>query len=268
MQGINAAFGDFSFDGGRGPDRVPRKSFPPPPWPWSGPLACGSSYMRPVAAPDIANPPSARSATASMAAPATGAAVNPYGEIVIDPSFLAEMKPASPAENLSPLASLDAVPPASPRRSRCRASTPFRPSLPRASRKPRSSCRRRSPILRISVRAPPCRRLGLLNSPRPRRRAIWYNPTARPFAPPLRPTIAIFCRSFSGWGCRPRPPQRRGPPSHRRPPLRRGPLSYPVPRPRPGSPWPARRRKAEARAGRLARRVSAAIRSVCSRRGL
>ena len=46
--------------------------------------------------------------------PATGAAVKPYGEIVIDPSFLAEMKPTSPAENLSPLASLDAVPPASP----------------------------------------------------------------------------------------------------------------------------------------------------------
>jgi hypothetical protein len=56
----------------------------------------------------------ARLVPAPKAAPATGAAAKPYGEIVIDPSFLAEMKRASPGESLSPLASLDAVSPAPP----------------------------------------------------------------------------------------------------------------------------------------------------------
>src|SRR5271165_737740 len=115
MQGIDATLGDFSFDRGRGPDRVLHKIVP-----GAAALAVAGSigvlvlHMRPAAAPDIANPPLARSATASITAPAAGAAVKPYGEIVIDPSFLAEMKTAPPAENLSPLASLDAAPPHSP----------------------------------------------------------------------------------------------------------------------------------------------------------
>ena len=237
MQGINAAFGDFSFDGGRGPDRAPRKIVSA-----AAALALVGSigvwvlYMRPVAAPDIANPPSARSATASMAGPATGAAVNPYGEIVIDPSFLAEMKPASPAENLSPLASLDAVPPTPP------AAFPL-PSLDAFPPEPSAGVPQAQTVLPPpKPDAPDIGESAPLPPPRPpefatprRRRRHLAQPERRDRSPRRSGRQSQFsCRSFSGWGCRPRPPQRRGPPSHRRPPLRRGPPSHPVPPPRPG----------------------------------
>ncbi len=117
MQGIDATFGDISF--GRDHNFGPVL---PPIIPAAVALALAGSvavsvwvlHTRNAAAPDFGNAPLARSAAASIAAPAAGAAAKPYGEIVIDPSFLAEMKTAPPAENLSPLASLDAAPPASP----------------------------------------------------------------------------------------------------------------------------------------------------------
>jgi Protein of unknown function (DUF2778) len=118
MQGIDATFGDISF----GRDHSPGPDIPPI-IPAAVALALAGSvaicawvlHTRTAAAPDFGNAPLARSVPAPKAAPATGAAAKPYGEIVIDPSFLAEMKPASPGESPSPLASLDnapAMPPA------------------------------------------------------------------------------------------------------------------------------------------------------------
>jgi hypothetical protein len=112
MQGISATFGDVSFDGGRGPDRVLHPIIPAAvALALAGSIGVWVLYLRPAAAPDIATPPLARSATASTTAP-TEAAAKPFGEIVIDPSLLAAINPTSPAGNLSlsPLASLDAVP--------------------------------------------------------------------------------------------------------------------------------------------------------------
>ena len=43
-------------------------------------------------------------------APASAVASKPFGDIIVDPSFVAEMKPASPADDASQLASLEAVP--------------------------------------------------------------------------------------------------------------------------------------------------------------
>ena len=111
MRGIDATFDGVSFEGDRNPRRGLQEIIPAAAaLAVAGAIGVWVLHMRPAAAPDIANPPLARSATASIAAPAAGVAAKPYGEIVIDPSFLAEMKPAAPARSLSPLASLDAVP--------------------------------------------------------------------------------------------------------------------------------------------------------------
>ena len=114
MQGIDATFGDVWFERGRNPDRVLNKIIPA-----AAALALAGSvgvavlHTRTSVAPGVVNPPSARLAPAPTGS-AAEATAKPYGEIVIDPSFLAEMKQGSPAANLSPLASLDAVPPAFP----------------------------------------------------------------------------------------------------------------------------------------------------------
>jgi hypothetical protein len=114
MQGIDATFGDVWFERGRNPDRVFNKIIPA-----AAALALAGSvgvavlHTRTSVAPGVVNPPLARLAPAPTGS-AAEAAAKPYGEIVIDPSFLAEMKQGSPAANLSPLASLDAVPPAFP----------------------------------------------------------------------------------------------------------------------------------------------------------
>jgi Protein of unknown function (DUF2778) len=112
MLGIDATFDDVSLDGGGDPRRVPLPIVP-------GAVAlalfgCVSAWIlhlhvRPAAAPAIVN---IRPATAPTAAPAAEVASNPYGEIIIDPSFLAELNPTSPAENLSPPPTVEAVPPA------------------------------------------------------------------------------------------------------------------------------------------------------------
>ena len=113
MQGIDATFGDVSFGRDQNPGPVTRPIIPA-----AIALALAGSvavyawvlHTRTAPAPDFGNAPSARSVAASIAAPATGAAAKPFGEIVIDWRMLAEMKLTSPAGNLSPLASLDAVP--------------------------------------------------------------------------------------------------------------------------------------------------------------
>jgi Protein of unknown function (DUF2778) len=111
MQGIEATFGDVWFERGRSPDRALNKIIPA-----AAALALAGSvgvallHTRTSVAPDAVNPPSARLAPAPTAGPAAEAAAKPYGEIVIDPSFLAEMKQGAPAGSASQLASLDSVP--------------------------------------------------------------------------------------------------------------------------------------------------------------
>src|SRR5260370_11349922 len=102
MLGIDATFGDVSFDDGRNPRRVLHPIVP-------GAVALALAgcvgvwvlHMRPAADPDSV-----------LARSAAEVAPNPYGVIIIDPSFLSEMKPATATENLSRLASLKAAPPA------------------------------------------------------------------------------------------------------------------------------------------------------------
>src|SRR5438552_2630934 len=116
MLGIDATFGDVSFDRDLNPPRVLLKIIP-----GAAAVALAVSagllvgcvgawvlHMRPAAAPAVVN---ARPAPAP-AAPAGEVAANPFGDIIIDPSFLAELRPASLAPDLSPLASLEAAPPA------------------------------------------------------------------------------------------------------------------------------------------------------------
>ena len=113
MQGIDATFGDVSFGRDQDPGPVIHPIIPA-----AIALALAGSvavyawvlHTRNAAAPDFVSATSVRSAAAPTGGPAAGAAAKPFGEIVIDPSILAEMKPTSPAGNLSPLASLDAVP--------------------------------------------------------------------------------------------------------------------------------------------------------------
>jgi hypothetical protein len=66
------------------------------------------------APPEFVNTPRVRLVPTPEAALAQEAAAQPFGEIVIDATLLAEMKAAPPAGNRSPLASLGAVPAAPP----------------------------------------------------------------------------------------------------------------------------------------------------------
>ena len=166
MQGIDATFGDVWFERGHNPDRVLNKIIPA-----AAALALAGSvgvavlYMRTSVAPDVVNPPLARLASAPTRA-AAEAAAKPYGEIVIDPSFLAEMKQGSPPANLSPLASLDAVPPPFPL-----------PSLDAFPPEPSASAPAETVPLPPAIgRARLCRRLGRPSSRRPRRRASFRPP--------------------------------------------------------------------------------------------
>jgi Protein of unknown function (DUF2778) len=111
MQGIDATFGDVWFERSRNPDRVLNKIIPA-----AAALALAASvgvavlHTRTWVAPGAINPPSAR--FTPTAGPAANTA-KPFGEIVIDASILGEMKRGS-GPNLSPLASLDGVPPGFP----------------------------------------------------------------------------------------------------------------------------------------------------------
>ncbi len=119
MQGTDLALSDISFGRGEGERGGPNQIIPA-----AAALAMAGAvavcawvlYTRRVAAPDFVSATPVRSAAAPTAVPAAAAAGKPFGEIVINQSILAEMKPTSPAGSLSPLASLDAVPspPAAP----------------------------------------------------------------------------------------------------------------------------------------------------------
>src|SRR5208282_3420180 len=125
MQGIDATIDDVPLGGSRDNRQVLLKMVP-------GAVAlavvgCVGVWVvhsRQTAAPDIPDIVVVLPAANPPAAPAAEAAANPFGAIIIDPSFLAEMKSASPNEDRSTLASLEAAPPAPP------ASTPLPDTIP------------------------------------------------------------------------------------------------------------------------------------------
>jgi hypothetical protein len=107
MQGIDATIDDVPLDGGRNNRQLLLKMVP-------GAVALtliGSAglwvhHSRQAAVPDVVVAPAAKPA----AVPDADARL--FGDIIVDPSFLAEMKQASPSQNASQLASLEAAPPA------------------------------------------------------------------------------------------------------------------------------------------------------------
>ena len=110
MQALNATFDEVTFDGGSPPRKALQQ------------ILLGSAALALVGGVGAvvllglharrAEPPAiVAAAPAPVAAPAKEAA-SPFGEIIVDPSFLAEMKSAGPAANSSQLASLEPVQPA------------------------------------------------------------------------------------------------------------------------------------------------------------
>ncbi len=110
MQALNATFDEVTFDGGS----TPRKALQQ--------ILLGSAALALVGGvaglvlfgPHArrAEPPAiVAAAPALTAAAGKEAAVNPFGEIIVDPSFLAEMRSAAPAAHSPRLASLEPVQP-------------------------------------------------------------------------------------------------------------------------------------------------------------
>ena len=105
MQGIDATFDEVSFERGRDARQVLLKIVP-----GVAALAVAGSIgvwvlpARQAAIPDII--------VVLPAEPPAEAAAKPFGDIIIDPSFLAEMRRAAPSDTLSPLASLEPASPA------------------------------------------------------------------------------------------------------------------------------------------------------------
>ncbi len=114
MQALNATFDEVPFDGGS----TSRKALQQ--------ILLGSAALALVAGVGAlvlfglharrADPPAivAAATPAPIAAPAREAAANPFGEIIVDPSFVTEMKSAAPADNYARLASLEPTAPALP----------------------------------------------------------------------------------------------------------------------------------------------------------
>jgi hypothetical protein len=105
MQGIDATFDEFPIERGRDLRPVLLKFIPgAAALALAGSLGVWALHLRhaPSPAPVLAQ-------SAPKAAPETASA-NPFGEIIIDPSFVAEMQP--PEVNLPQLSSLEATPPA------------------------------------------------------------------------------------------------------------------------------------------------------------
>jgi hypothetical protein len=108
MQGIEATFDEFPIERGRDLRPVLLKFVPgAAALALAGSLGVWALHLRHAPSPA---PVLAQSASAPKAAPATEAA-NPFGDIIIDPSFVAQMRP--PEVILPQLSSLDAVPPES-----------------------------------------------------------------------------------------------------------------------------------------------------------
>src|SRR5271165_4408944 len=121
MQSIEATFDDISLDGVRDHRQALLKLIPAAAaLALVGLVGVSVLHLRQAEVPDSAGPdpaipdivvPRLPPAPVAAAAPATDAVSNPYGDIIVDPSFLPELKAASAAGNSSPLASLEGVPP-------------------------------------------------------------------------------------------------------------------------------------------------------------
>ena len=104
MLGIDATFDDVMPDQGRDPHQALMRIVPgAAAIVLAGCIGVWVLHARQTAAPE---PIVARPAVA----PASEVASKPFGDIIVDPSFVAELKPASPADDASQLASLEAVP--------------------------------------------------------------------------------------------------------------------------------------------------------------
>ena len=225
MLGTDATFGDVALDCGREPRQALIRSFLPrlrSPWPVAS--ACGSCTC--------VRPRLPRSSPPDAPAPARRLrpAANPYGAIIVDPSFLVELRTAAPAPDVIAIPRLEAFIPApsaaiplprldafAPAAAVASAEPGTVPPLPpsRACRRITRPCRR-SAMFPKSPTSRPCRRRVRPNSRRrrrpPRRSAIGRNETPGPLAPLPRPTIAAFWRSCSGSGANRGP---LSPPGHR-----------------------------------------------------
>jgi hypothetical protein len=104
MLGIDATFDDVMPDQGREARQALMRIVPgAAAIVLAGCIGVWVLHARQTAAPE---PIVARPAVA----PAAEVASKPFGDIIVDPSFVAELKPASPADDASQLASLEAVP--------------------------------------------------------------------------------------------------------------------------------------------------------------
>ena len=163
-----------------------------------------------------------RSARPPATAPAPKIAANPYGAIIIDPSFIPEMKRASPAADIFPLPKLEAFPPAPPVAVARQETLPPAPSEARAPPETAPLPPTRD-VPEIADTAP-------LPPPRPAEFAApapaaperhWAQRGAGPSAPPLRPTAATFSKNCSASGACPGPPSPAGRRTAASPPPRR-----------------------------------------------
>ena len=105
MQGIDATFDEVSFERGRDTRQGLLKIVPGvAALALAGSIGVWVLHARQAAIPDIV--------VVLPAEPPAEVAAKSFGDIIIDPSFLAEMKRPSPSETLSPLASLEPASPA------------------------------------------------------------------------------------------------------------------------------------------------------------
>jgi hypothetical protein len=124
MLGIDATFDDVSRDQGRDSGLALLKIVPgAAALALAGCVGVWVLHARLTAAPE---PVMARPAPAT--APAAEVASKPFGDIIVDPSFVAELKAAPPADDASQLANLEAVP-----------LTPFATSQPETAAPPASA---------------------------------------------------------------------------------------------------------------------------------
>jgi hypothetical protein len=108
MQGIDATFDDVSLDRGRDPRQLLLKIVPgAAAFALAGSLGVSVLHLHRAPPAAIVD---ARSLPAPAPAPAADVPANLFGEIIIDPSFVAEMNAASPEQKPFPLPSLDAAP--------------------------------------------------------------------------------------------------------------------------------------------------------------
>ena len=195
MQGIDATFDEFPIERGRDLRPVLLKFVPgAAALALAGSLGVWALHLRHAPAPAFV---AAQSALAPKAAPATEAS-NPFGDIIVDPSFVAEMQP--PEANLPQLSSLEATPPGPAAVSEPESAPSASVVIPLPDVVPLPPKRDVPEIADTTPPLPPPRPAEFGRPSRPPGRR---SRTPRPPAPLLLPTAATFSRSCSDSG-RPR----------------------------------------------------------------